>query len=339
MVVSDLLRALGLLLMLLSQSRLQLYVLVFLVYSIAAFFRPSAGALLPDLVPKEQLKDMNVLLTFVGQAAGFLGPALGGLILAGLGYRFALGLDALSFAISATLIFLIRIEETRSAPKVPAVGETRRVLHSLFRTSTYRLVTVSNVVVILGAGFLNALLYVYVVRELRAGSALFGLLNSTLAVGAVLGGVVSSRIRTSSVRTMTRVAMAGVALTGLCLVALGACPVVGAAVACLGMLGLGLTIYNVFSVTLLQATIPGESLGRALGFLSTITTGASLVMMGVAGIFGDSFRTAWVLLGAGMLSTFYATLSLLAIRQKDALGLGSTPMKGQGAVHETPLSK
>jgi MFS family permease len=80
------------------------------VYSIGtAFFTPAFEAIVPDIVPAAELPSANSLDQFVRPIALRLaGPALGGALVAGVGAGTAFAVDAASFLVSATAVFLIR---------------------------------------------------------------------------------------------------------------------------------------------------------------------------------------------------------------------------------------
>jgi MFS family permease len=84
----------------------------------SAFFMPAFEALVPSIVPEEELVEANALDQFVRPAAlWLLGPALGGALIGWVGTGWAFTLDAASFAVSAAC--LLRL--TRNA----AVGGAR----------------------------------------------------------------------------------------------------------------------------------------------------------------------------------------------------------------------
>src|SRR5436190_14005464 len=83
-----------------------------------AFTRASAAAV---LMPADQLRQGNAVINVGFTGAGAVGPALGGLVVAGLGVKTALFCDAASFvAVAATLAL------TRSLPQVKSPAETAR---------------------------------------------------------------------------------------------------------------------------------------------------------------------------------------------------------------------
>jgi MFS family permease len=74
-----------------------------------AFFAPAFDAIVPDLVPRQQLAQANALDQLVRPIAlRMVGPALGGVLVGAFGASAAFALDAASFAASATALLLMR---------------------------------------------------------------------------------------------------------------------------------------------------------------------------------------------------------------------------------------
>jgi MFS family permease len=84
-----------------------IYVLIFGVFSVGRFFIPAKLAIIPELVKKEDLLIANSLVNITGMIAAILGYGIGGLAVEWLGVKGGFYLDALSFFISAGLIFFI----------------------------------------------------------------------------------------------------------------------------------------------------------------------------------------------------------------------------------------
>ena len=82
-----------------------------------AFFRPAAGGLVPQVAGPEHLQQANALMGLAQNVGTVLGPTLGGLLVVTIGPGAAIGVDALTFLVSA--IFLIRMG---SVPLVRAAG-------------------------------------------------------------------------------------------------------------------------------------------------------------------------------------------------------------------------
>ncbi len=86
-----------------------MFVLVALYGAGTAFFGPAFDAIVPDLLPADQLAQANSLDQLVRPIAfRLVGPALGGWMVAGLGVGTAFALDSATFAISAAAVLSMR---------------------------------------------------------------------------------------------------------------------------------------------------------------------------------------------------------------------------------------
>ena len=85
-------------------------VIVVAVYGVGtAFFIPAFEAVVPDIVPAQDLPAANSLDQFVRPIAlRLVGPAIGGAMVAGLGSGTAFALDSASFAASTVAVWMIR---------------------------------------------------------------------------------------------------------------------------------------------------------------------------------------------------------------------------------------
>ena len=68
-----------------------------------AFFRPAAGGLIPQVAGPEHLQQANALMGLAQNVGTVLGPTLGGLLVVTIGPGAAIGVDALTFLVSAHL--------------------------------------------------------------------------------------------------------------------------------------------------------------------------------------------------------------------------------------------
>ena len=109
---------------LLISGSAELWMLVALVavYGVfEAFFRPAAGGLIPQVAGQEHLQQANALLGLSQNVGTVLGPTLGGLLVVTVGPGAAIGVDSLTFLVSA--VFLIRMG---SPPAQRAAAPRRR---------------------------------------------------------------------------------------------------------------------------------------------------------------------------------------------------------------------
>jgi DHA3 family tetracycline resistance protein-like MFS transporter len=93
-----------------------------------AFFNPASTAIVPDLLPDEQLPQANALQGMLRPlTVRLIGPALGGLVVAGVGSGTAFLVDAASFVASAAAVLAISARPRRDVTE----HGVRQTLHEV----------------------------------------------------------------------------------------------------------------------------------------------------------------------------------------------------------------
>lgn len=88
----------------------ELYVLEFLFGAADGLFLPAIGAVVPDTVPEGQLVGANALIGASEQATMLGGPAVGGVVVAGLGIWLAFAFNGLTFVAAALGALPVRVK-------------------------------------------------------------------------------------------------------------------------------------------------------------------------------------------------------------------------------------
>ncbi|MEK9539153.1 MFS transporter [Pantoea agglomerans] len=76
---------------------------------------PASSALVPQVVPATDLRQANALIQLGIYGGTVMGASLGGIITSAVGPGWGLAIDALGFAVSAPLYFLIRVKSSKAA--------------------------------------------------------------------------------------------------------------------------------------------------------------------------------------------------------------------------------
>ncbi|WP_168200554.1 MFS transporter [Allokutzneria sp. NRRL B-24872] len=241
-----------------------LLALVFVAESASTITLPAARTLIGRTVPKEHLAAANGML-IAASATGFAsGAALGGL-LAGMGdYRWALVINAASFAISILLLVPLprAVPEPRSGRSFYA--ETVAGLAVLRRSAHVRPVVIGLVGIAFAAALDRPALIVLVREDLGASALWYGLVLGGIAVGGLVAALGMPRYRGMDSRALTLFGI-GIAAQMAGHLTMGLAPVT--AVVVLGALvaGFGNGLESLCGNTLLQRDAPKESLGVVLG--------------------------------------------------------------------------
>lgn len=76
---------------------------------------PASSALVPQVVPATDLRQANALIQLGIYGGTVMGASLGGIITSAVGPGWGLAIDAMGFAVSAPLYFLIRVKSSKAA--------------------------------------------------------------------------------------------------------------------------------------------------------------------------------------------------------------------------------
>jgi MFS family permease len=242
------------------------------------------SALLADVLEGERYVRGNALSINLGQAGQVVGFLLGGALVALLGTRGALLVDALTFLLSAALI--AALVRDRPAPAVEATPGLRAELSAGLRL----VLGDPELRRLLGWGGLVAAvtiapegLAVAVAAELGGGPASAGLLTAAVPAGFLVGSAVVLRAAPGRRRRLFPW------LTLLSALALTATPLLDAvwAVAALwAVAGFGGALQVVANAAFVQA-VPAHLRGRAFGVAGTVLMATQGVVLLLAGALAD----------------------------------------------------
>ena len=208
MIVADLLLAAGLLPLLLVRGAGQVWIVFVVMFAEGAlkqFFSPAEQAMVPRLVPDEELLAANALNGQVSNASRLAGSAIGGILVAAGGLAAVTLTDAASFAVSAVLLTLVRTSGRAAGPDpsgeqvrtirlgLRRIGaELRAGLGLTGRNRVLRALMIFALVTSVGEGIMSTLFTPFVEHVLHGSSQAFGLVVAAQAVGGIAGGVVAA---------------------------------------------------------------------------------------------------------------------------------------------------
>jgi MFS family permease len=259
--------------------------LLFLLTSLVGMLEPAtavgSASLLPHLVADQDLDAANMLWSFSGNLSLVLGPAVAGVLVASFGGPSVLLIDAATFAVMAAAALTLPTL-TRSMPAPRTSLAERLGLHQLWHLKVVRLTTLLSLVFFFSYGPLEAALPLYSRAILQTDARGYGLLWSALAVGALIGTLLSPAL---SRRVRLGVALPLIALLwGASLLPMVFTHQLWIACGLLLLGGLMWGPYTPMETTLLQRNVPRAQLGRVFGARSTLLTGGSPLGLAVGGI-------------------------------------------------------
>jgi len=301
----------------------------------ASTVRPMQSALLPQLAKTtEELTAANLVLTTVESSGIFLGPALGGILLAATNTQTVFAAAAVAFVGASALLMGLKVE---AAQERDVEGNFMREFFGGFGAiASDRKLTL--IVTLYGiqtfvAGSLNVLIVVASLELLDLGQSGVGFLNSAVGIGGLLGAVAAFAL-VGRQRLASDFAF-GLLLWGIPIALIGIFPQPPFALILLAIVGVGNTVVDVAALTLLQRTVPDEVLTRVFGVIQSVFIGT----VGLGAIFAPLMINAvgirWALILTGALLPLSAGLTWRRITSLDADVLA--PTKAIALLRTIPL--
>ena len=164
-----------------------IYLLTMVAAVFAAVAGPTRQALIPSLVPDEELAGAMSMSILAGNAATVAGPALGGLIIGFAGTGLAYAIDAASFALVGITVLLLHARPVlarQTASGWAAALEGLRFLRG--SPALLGVMALDFVATFFGAS--TVLMPLFATEVLKTGPTGLGVLLAAPAAGALLGG-------------------------------------------------------------------------------------------------------------------------------------------------------
>ncbi len=272
----------------------------------------SRAAVAATLEPGALLREGNALLNIAFAGGMAAGPAVAGVIVAGMGVQAALLLDAASFALIAALLATARGLPDAHAEPQPWRGRVRAGFAYVRGRPPLATIMTAQAMALVFFTTVVPIEVVFAREALDAGARGFGLLLAAWGAGVVLGSLVFAVARRGSLGALVAgsTGLVGVAYLGLaatselwlaCLISVAG--------------GLGNGIQWVAVMTAVQQRVEPDMQARVVGLLESL--GAA--MPGLGFVLGGALtsiataRLAYAVAGAGVLAVL--AISWLALRR------------------------
>ncbi|WP_168176391.1 MFS transporter [Novosphingobium sp. PC22D] len=280
-----------------------------------AFFYPARGGLVAQIVAKERLTRANGALSAVNSFASILGPILAGILVASVGSGWAIGLDGLTYAVSALCLVLVR-----QRGQAGQAGASRSVLEDLrlglaaFGSRRWLWIVVAQFGLLNLIALAPFMVAPVLLAGLPHGAQNWGMVLGAIGVGGLAGAVAVMRWQPARAMVAIQVAVLLLAAPLFLLAATAAFPLL-----LLGGItfGAGGAVVNVMIGTLIQREIPTELLSRVFSIVQIaagVLAPAGYALAGPAATWLGPHRT--LAAGAGIaLASVAGLLCLSEVRQ------------------------
>ena len=258
---------------------------------------PARVVLVSEMVEPKLLQNAISLNASVFHFGGFIGPAVAGVIIAVAGSGWAIGVNALAALVVVITLATLRSDELRIIPVQPrASGQIRQALrYARSKPTIFWPMVMLSFVAVFGMS-LPVILTGFANEVYETGSTGYGLYTSLVAIGALTGALLSTRLRTLRLRTIIITALVYGTLQALA----GLAPLYGLFLALLAGIGIARLVYAIMADSLVQLSCNPGIRGRVMSFYVIIMVGGQAIggplMGGLAELLGP--QTALVISGA-----------------------------------------
>ncbi|MNO33514.1 enterobactin exporter EntS [compost metagenome] len=264
---------------------------------------PAVGAMLPQIVPEEQLTKVNGTNGSIQALIMLLSPMLSGALLTVASIEVIFFIDVITAALAvATMLLFVKVplhakaaaEQTLSYFNDMRQGFSYIKQHNYIRT--FFIFMAFFLILAAPVAFLTPL---QVTRTFGDDIWRLTAIEITFSIGMMLGGLILAGWKgfRNRVYTMTMSSLAMGAFT----FALGIVPVFWIYLLFMGLVGLAMPFFNTPSTVLLQEKVEPDYLGRVFGVLGMISSSMMPLGMLIFGPLADVVKIEWMLMLTGLL--------------------------------------
>jgi MFS family permease len=270
-----------------------------------SFDAPARQAMVVEMVDdRRDMMNAIALNSTMFNVARVVGPAIAGIMLAGMGAAWCFALNGLSFGAVIAALLAMRLVEVRRPEQTESITlQVKAGLSYILKNPAIRSMMSLVAVAQLFGYWYGVLLPAYAAAVLRVGETGLGTLNAATGVGAVLGSLLVASFAHSRRRVNLLTLGSFLFPASVLLLALSRSLVFS--MLCLAAAGVGFVNQGATANTLIQAAVPDALRGRVMAVYLLMFFGTTPFAALMAGSFGQVFGVrAAVVVGAGITLVF-----------------------------------
>lgn len=288
-----------------------IYAVVLAAASVSAFDFPTRQAILPNLVPRENLADAMPLYMAMIQLTGIVGPTVGGFAIAWLGLATTYWIDVISYGVViGSLLFM-------TVPRIPLEKRTQAGFRALvngigfLRTQPVILAVISLDFFATFFGSPLSLLPIFASAILHVNAQGLGILLAADSFGAVALTPFSGRI--GRIKRKALGIILAILVWGLCIIAFGLFPAsLWFATLFLAGAGAANMVSMILRFLVIQIVTPDEFRGRISSVNAMFAFGGTLLGQLESGLVA-SLTSPQISVISGGVACILATLIIVAL--------------------------
>ncbi len=280
------------------------YFITFGLATIGTFYGPARGALLPNVVNREELTVANSFSIISERLVRAISWGIGGAAIAAIGLIPVAWINAIVYLVSAAAVWSVSVS---TKPKQGMQRRYHSVLHDLWEGIRFfqSQPILRNLMLVSIPGWLtislwSSLVIVFLDRTLNVGAMGWGIIQAFFFFAALIGSLVTPVVVGRIVRE-GRVVISVALLYGLLTIAFGQSGLFIGAVMIIMVAGFFDPFAMVARASLLQAYAPDQFRGRALSVWGTILALFHTVSYILSGILADLVDIRFLYIGGGLI--------------------------------------
>jgi len=276
---------------------------------IMGFMMPSRTAIIPELVGEEQVMNAISLNNMGMNTFRILGPALGGFLVASLGFGASYYTTTGVYIIGA--LFAVSIPHTRAitAPTTSTVSDIVEGVQYIRHRKTILLILAFSLLgMVFGMPYMF-LMPMFTEDILKVGATGMGIVMMVAGVGAIIGSLTLASLPN---RKRGLMLIIGSVIMGLALVGFSFSHWWAPSLFLIAFVGLGQTSGMTLANTLLQYYVEDEYRGRVMSILLTQFSLMSFSTF-IAGVLSEIFGIQWSIGGLAMILILISLIALTSV--------------------------
>ena len=297
---------------------------------------PVRQAFVAEMVGPDDLPNAVSLNAAAFNSARIVGPALAGVAIAAVGTGWVFLVNAVSYvAVLAGLRAMRAAELQPSTRLVRAKGQLREGV-SYVRSRPDLLVPMVLVFMVGTFGLNFQITLALVVKEVFGrGAGAYGLLSATLALGSLLGALLSAR-RTAPPRQRTL--FVSVLVFGLLEVLVGIAPTYAFMAALLVPTGMAVLVFSTTANAIVQLGSAPQMRGRVMALYVLVFLGGTPVGAPLIGALAEVFGPRSSLVAGGVVTALSGLFAAVVMTRRRSLRLEPHLVRRRPHIHVHPLA-
>lgn len=275
-----------------------IYLLTALQAAAVAFDGPARQAMIPNLVPANDLPSAFSMSSIAMNTGSIVGPALAGVVIATLGQEYTYFFNAVSF-LAVILALMIMGPVRQDARKAPGVNLQAAIDGMRFIVG--RPIILSSMLLDFVATFFasaNTMMPIVAKDLLKVGEIGYGWLSSAQSIGSVIAGLVVSQV--SKLHRQGPTLLAAVTFFGIATILFGLADSFAFAMFALMLMGAADTVSTIIRNTIRQLQTPDHIRGRMTSINQIFFQGGPQLGEVEAGIVATLFGVPFAIISGGI---------------------------------------